>query len=115
MGYFSLGNEEEGEVLPGLIGFYPISVHIIGIENIDTTEVTNMQHMFAGVNNKELDLTNFNTKKATNMSYMFSDSINLTTITYSENFIYVEGVNVEFMFNNCPANKPTDESWSGIL
>jgi len=139
MGYFSLGFEE-GEALPGLIGFYPISVHIIGLENIDTTEVTNMQQMFAGVNNKELDLTNFNTEKATNMSEMFYEcssliklylsSFNtsnvtdmtsmffgcsaLNTIIYGDNFIYVTDTNIENMFDGCSANKPVHESWSGI-
>jgi len=86
----------------------------LNLSNFSTEKVTDMFCMFSGCTNLTyLDLSNFNTIKVTNMSYMFSDSINLTTITYSENFIYVEGVNVEFMFNNCPANKPTHESWNG--
>ncbi len=99
MGYFSLGCEVV-EASPGLISTNPISVHIIGIENIDTTEVTNMQHMFAGVNNKELDLTNFNTEKVTNMSSMFYGYSSLTSLDVS-NFNTSNVTDMSGMFFGC--------------
>ena len=45
---------------------------------------------------------------------MFSWCSSLTTINYGENFIYANNANIRNMFSNCPANKPTHESWSGI-
>ena len=45
---------------------------IEGIENLNTSNVTDMQYMFFGCTSlKELDLTSFNTENVIDMSYMF--------------------------------------------
>jgi surface protein len=43
------------------------------MENLNTSEVTDMSYMFSGINptNLALDLTHFDTSKVTDMSYMF--------------------------------------------
>jgi len=48
-----------------------------GWENLNTSEVTNMSHMFYGMSRKplsleNLDLSHFDTRKVTDMSYMLS-------------------------------------------
>lgn len=48
---------------------------IININNINTSEMTDMSHMFQSMSSLEyLDLSGFNTEKVTNMSYMFASS-----------------------------------------
>ena len=44
---------------------------IKGLENFNTSNVTNMNGMFANSNVKVINLNNFNTSKVTDMSYMF--------------------------------------------
>lgn len=56
------------------------TVHIIGFENIDTSDVENMSYMFCI--NYDIDLSTWNTSKVTNMQGMFSGcsgSINFGT------------------------------------
>lgn len=50
--------------------FSTSSVKIIGFENIDTNEVTNMKHMFDKYE-YDIDVNNFNTSNVKDMSYMF--------------------------------------------
>ncbi len=51
---------------------------IEGLENINTSEVTDMSYMFYYMSSLEyLDLSGFNTEKVTNMSYMFASCSNL--------------------------------------
>ena len=60
---------------------------IQGIENLNTDQVTNMNHMFYNCSSlTSLDLRTFNTKKVTNMDYMFNGCSNLTTIYVSDNW-----------------------------
>ncbi|OPF87618.1 hypothetical protein BW731_05050 [Vagococcus martis] len=55
-----------------------------GINNIDTTNATDMSYMFAGVSNlKSLDVSSFKTLNTTNMSYMFQGMSNLTSLNVS--------------------------------
>ncbi len=51
----------------------PFSYYFNGMENLNTSEVTDMSYMFSGINptNLALDLTHFDTSKVTDMSYMF--------------------------------------------
>jgi bacterial surface protein 26-residue repeat len=69
---------------------------IEGLDRIDTSNVTNMRHMFAGMNNlTEINLSNFNTENVNNMSWMFVGMNSLTEIDLS-NF---DTNNVENMEN----------------
>ncbi|AEV94920.1 BspA family leucine-rich repeat surface protein [Pediococcus claussenii] len=50
-----------------------------GLENLDTSNVSDMSYMFSGLNSiTELDLTKFNTSKVTNMRYMFAGALTQT-------------------------------------
>ena len=52
-----------------------------GIENWDTSKVTNMSYMFHACNNlTSLDVSNFNTSNVTNMEGMFYSCNNLNTL-----------------------------------
>ena len=54
---------------------------IIGLEYLNTENVTDMSGMFNGSNQlQSLDLSNFNTSKVTDMSYMFCDCGALTSL-----------------------------------
>jgi surface protein len=54
---------------------------ILGISNLNTSEVTNMGNMFRGCTGlTSLDLSNFNTSKVNVMQYMFYGCTNLRTI-----------------------------------
>jgi len=46
---------------------------------------------------------------------MFSNCTSLPNITYGTNFVHKADMDSTDMFLNCPANKPTHESWSGVL
>ena len=57
---------------------------IRGLENLDTSQVTNMSSMFEMCNNlTNLDLSHFDTSKVTDMSRMFGDCKNLTSLDLS--------------------------------
>lgn len=57
---------------------------IVGIENLDTENVTNMNNMFSFMETLEsINLSNFDTSKVTDMSNMFSDSRKLKTLNLS--------------------------------
>ena len=75
-----------------------------------------MSGMFSGMESlTALDLSNFDTSNVTNMSGMFYHSSSLNNITYGNGFVYANTANVSNMFHNCPANRPTDPSWEGII
>ncbi|MBU9789432.1 BspA family leucine-rich repeat surface protein [Lentilactobacillus sp. G22-6] len=62
----------------GLFKIGYILKSIDGLENLDTTQVTNMKSMFAGDRNLQtFDLSNFDTSNVTDMSYMFRYSDDL--------------------------------------
>jgi len=86
-------------------------------ESFDTSKVTDMAQMFTGLNQlQHLDLKErFDTQNVTTMDSMFSGSENLKEIVYGESFIHKDGADIEGMFVNCPANKPTHTSWNGLL
>ena len=57
---------------------------IIGLEYLNTSEVTNMSYMFAGCYKlSEINLSGFNTSKVTNMSNMFLSCSSLKTLDLS--------------------------------
>lgn len=56
---------------------------IQGMENLNTSEVTDMQGMFVGSNFKHLDLTHFDTRNVVYMSTMFAQMPNITSLDLS--------------------------------
>lgn len=75
---------------------------INGIENLNTSEVTNMQEMFSNCYMLTiLDLTSFDTQNVTDMSYMFGGCAELTTILASDKFVTTAVTNDTNMFQGC--------------
>ena len=72
---------------------------IIGIENLNTSKVTNMAWMFNGCEKLEsLDLSNFNTSGAAYTASMFKGCSSLKQITFGNNF---KTSNTGSMFKGC--------------
>lgn len=75
---------------------------ITGIENLNTEEMTNMNHMFYTCSSLiTLDLTRFNTAKVTDMGGMFGRCRSLTTILASELFVTTAVKPNDDMFEDC--------------
>ncbi|MGL5900010.1 MAG: BspA family leucine-rich repeat surface protein, partial [Lactobacillaceae bacterium] len=71
---------------------------IIGLENLDTINVTNMSDMFRQCSNlTNLDLSKFDTSNVTNMSDMFLGCSNLTNLDLSK-FDTSNVTNMSYMF-----------------
>ena len=71
----------------------------LDVSNFNTTKVTDMSNMFNGCSAlTELDLLNFNTEKVTNMGNMFSGCSALTTINCSRAWTCNESTD---MFKGC--------------
>lgn len=62
------------------------ATEIKGLENFNTSLVTDMSYMFNNTNVPLLDLSTFDTSKVTNMYYMFYFAKNLKTIYTSSSF-----------------------------
>ena len=76
-------------------------------EKWSTNEVMSFESMFSGCSSlTSLDLSSFTTSNVTKMSGMFSNASSLLNIVYGENFVKPERVDIDEMFENCPANKP---------
>lgn len=69
-----------------------------GLNNLDTSKVTNMERMFFESNFKSLNLSNFNTSKVTDMSSMFGEQSELSVLDIS-NFDTSNVTNMDDMFN----------------
>ena len=77
---------------------------IVGMENINTEDVTDMSYMFQWEYNKfplVLDLSSFDTRKVTNMQYMFSNCGYLQTIYVGDNWSTDLVANGSEMFYSC--------------
>ena len=73
----------------------------LNVSNFNTSKVTGMREMFYGCSGlKELNLSNFNTSKVTDMSYMFSWCTSLTSLNLS-NFNTSAVTDMGWMFRNC--------------
>ena len=92
------------------------SLTTLDVSDFDTSNVTNMSGMF---NSMELltalNLSGFDTSNVIDMNSMFLGSSNLRTIVYGSNFIYANNAYVTQMFWKCPANRPPDPSWEGLV
>ena len=76
-----------------------LSITFGGLFN--TSEVTNMKEMFAGLTDlKELDVSGFNTSNVTTMYHMFDGCMSLKQLDVS-NFDTSSVTNMEMMFQNC--------------
>ena len=83
--------------------FYNLSTltTIEGLENLNTSEVTNMSKMFDGCSSlTSLNLSNFNTSSVTNMSEMFSGCSGLTSLNVFK-FNTSSVTNMSEMFSGC--------------
>ena len=75
---------------------------IKGINNFNTTKVTNMTIMFQQCNELEyLDLSNFNTINVTDMGWMFNECHKLKEIKNINNFNTINVNNMSAMFQRC--------------
>lgn len=75
--------------------------NVIGLENLDTSQVTDMSSMFAGCSDlTSLDLSSFDTSQVTNMSSMFADCVGLTSLNVSS-FDTSQVTNMSSMFVRC--------------
>ena len=83
---------------------------IEGLENLNTSEATNMGWMFYGCSSlKELNVSNFNTSKVTAMSALFAGCSGLTSLNVS-NFNTSKVTNMSMMFNGCSSLKELNVS-----
>ena len=83
--------------------------NIIGIEDIDTSNITSMNRMFYGCEHlKSLDLSKWNTSKVTDMSEMFTRNQHLEV--FENNFDTSKVTDMSHMFSNCHALKKIDTS-----
>ena len=83
---------------------------IIGIENLNTSNVTDMQAMFNGCRKlTNLDLTYFNTSKVINMATMFTGCRLLESINLSK-FDTSNVTTMLMMFSDCESLKSLDVS-----
>ena len=74
---------------------------IEGLQYLDTSDVTDMSHMFDGCSSlTTLDLSHFDTMKVTDMSWMFYNCEALTTLNLS-NFYTAKVKNMSWMFGGC--------------
>ena len=73
---------------------------IVGMENLNTEDVTNMRKMFLNCSKlNSLDLSNFNTKKVTDMSEMFNHCSRLNSLDLSNfNTENVNDMNKMFLY-----------------
>lgn len=79
----------------------PNAKEITGLENLDTSETTNMTHLFDGCHNlSSLDLSKFNTSNVTDMSYMFYQCNTLTSLNVN-NFDTSKVTDMSSMFSAC--------------
>ena len=80
--------------------------NIEGIENLNTSEVTNMSGMFGLCESlTSLELAHFDTQKVADMSYMFSGAEKLQTIYVSDQFVLQKGIKSQQMFYGCKSLK----------
>ena len=76
-------------------------IQTIDLENLDTSNVTNMHGMFWGCKNlKKLNISNWNTFKVTDMSYMFSKCTNLVELDLN-NWDVSNVIKMDFVFEGC--------------
>ncbi len=73
----------------------------IDFNNLDTSLVTDMNHLFAGSSMNELDLGCFDTRNVTNMSGMFEDCDNLINVYVGKTFDVTDVPEDSILFSGC--------------
>ncbi len=82
----------------------------MSVSNFDTKNVTDMSGMFSNCGKlRKLDVSKFNTSNVTDMFYMFGGCKNLTSIK-CDNFDTRNVTNMAYMFFNCPFSFPLNVS-----
>ena len=90
--------------------YYCSSLTFLDVSNFNTSNVTNMECMFASCKAlTSLDLSNFNTSNVTNMKYMFDDCSALTTLDLSS-FDTSKVTKMGYMFEGCSSLTSLDLS-----
>ena len=85
------------------------------LNNVDTTELTNMSGLFKNTKLTSLDLSDFDTNNVTNFENMFQNSSSLQSITFGPNFVHKNDASTTGMFSGCPSqDRPTDDSWIDV-
>ena len=99
-----LSNLNTSEVTNMSDMFWNCGLTSIDLSSFNTGNVTDMCYMFAGSGFTTLDLSNFNIGKVTRASYMFSNCEKLTTIKVGEGWKFGDDFFQGYgMFDNCPA------------
>ncbi|KJY48078.1 hypothetical protein JG29_15930 [Bombilactobacillus mellis] len=83
--------------------------NIVGLPNLDTSQVTDMEDMFDACGVKELDLSNWDTSKVTNMRFMFASCMNLEKINL-KSFNTKNVTTMQCMFFQCTKLRKLDLS-----
>ena len=89
---------------------------IVGLEYLNTSNVTNMSRMFIDCDKlTSIDVTNFDTHLVTDMSYMFNDVSNLKSLDIT-NFDLSNVTNTQDMFSHCSRLETIycNDDWSKI-
>ncbi|CAD5903101.1 BspA family leucine-rich repeat surface protein [Carnobacterium maltaromaticum] len=90
-----IANEDSKELFAGFTNL----VEFIGIENLDTSNVTNMAHMFFGTRSlSELNVSNFDTSNVANMNSMFNTTMTSSGRIDVSNFDTSNVTNMSSMF-----------------
>ena len=86
---------------------------IVGLEYLNTDQVTDMSGMFFGCKVSSLDLSHFNTSKVMNMSDMFNNCVGLTSLDLT-NFDTSRVTSMKQMFINCSSLETIycNDTWS---
>lgn len=83
---------------------------IEGLENLNTSEATDLSWMFHRCKLTRIDLSTFDTHNVVNMENMFDYSEQLEYINFGPNFNTQKVTNMRNMFHNCSALKCLDLS-----
>ena len=76
-------------------------LEIEGIENLNTSDVTNMCGMFSNCSLTGLDLRHLNTDQATNMANMFEGCSSLKVLVLGHSFVSSQTFDTRGMFSDC--------------
>ena len=94
----------------GWFRWYTKLTSVIGLNNLDTSNVTDMSNMFLNCYRlEELDLSNFDTSKVTDMSRMFNDCTSLEELDLSR-FNTSMVTDMSGMFEGCKSLEELDVS-----
>ena len=81
------------------------------LNDIDTSEITDMSYLFSYLNPHNIDISNWDVGKVTDMSYMFCDC-NKFTGQGLENWKPIKCKDMSFMFDGCSKFNSDLSSWN---